>query len=303
MSYQDFDEVRFEDGIITRGTSGGPSFNTTVVTTQSGKEYRQKNWQFSRGSWNLGNRTLLPNELKQIQEFFQARGGRARGFRFKDFADYKDETRGKCGNMGTNNILSAVKDGSGFYKLFKVYNSGGSLYYRRVSKPVLPTIKIFSNQIQANIGTGTGDYTINYQTGTIHFTPMFSVSISSISKAANGIVTALNHGLSSGNKVAIQCSGMDEVDQRSFFVTYIDANNFYINENTSDYNDFTGGVMEIHENSGDLITWTGEFDTPVRFDTDKLDLYFEERIKYTNRTEEENYYQLNSLPIVEIKVD
>ena len=147
MSLEDFDEVRFEDGIITRGTSGGPSFNTTVVTTQSGKEYRMQNWRFSRGSWQIGNRLLTPAELQITQAFFQARAGKARGFRFKDWGDYKDELNGVCGRVISDGSAITTIDGSGYYSFYKKYNSGGKLYYRRISKPVSSTAKVFKNGV------------------------------------------------------------------------------------------------------------------------------------------------------------
>jgi uncharacterized protein (TIGR02217 family) len=303
MSLEDFDEVRFEDGIITRGTSGGPSFNTTVVTTQSGKEYRVQNWRFSRGSWQVGNRTLTPVELKITQAFFQARAGKARGFRFKDWGDYKDELNGVCGRVISDGSANIIIDGSGYYSFYKKYNSGGTLYYRRVSKPVPSTVKVFKNGTEVSQGTGPGDCQIDYIRGMVHFTPLSTKTIISITRDSNGLVRVDNHGFNTNDRIAIVCSGMTEVSNRAFTITVQNNNHFFINENTSDYEAFTSGVVEVHAKTGEILSWTGEFDVPVRFDSDKLDVYFEERIKYTNKDNEEVYYQLNSLPVVEIKID
>lgn len=304
MAYNDFDEVVFQPGIPLRGTTGGPSFNTSVLTTQSGKEYRQQNWKFSRGSWDLGGRTLRESEIQEIVSFFQARGGMARGFRFKDFSDYKDNGNGRIGRVANNNIMASSIDGSTYYNMFKQYNSAGQLYYRRIYKPVNNKIVIKKNGTIIPIGTGAGQCQIDYTTGTVRLTPIKSLQIQSIAKDDQGtITTTVDHNLTDGERIGLNVPSVPELDKRSFSVKVQNAKKFTIYENTTDYSTWTGGgFVEQDDKGGQALTWEGEFDVPVRFNTDKIDFYFTEIIKYTNAPSAEVFCDLQTLPIVELKL-
>ncbi|WP_396189774.1 DUF2460 domain-containing protein [Flavobacterium sp.] len=304
MAYNDFDEVVFSPGIPLRGTTGGPSFNTSVLTTQSGKEYRQQNWKFSRGSWDLGGRTLREVETQEIVAFFQARGGMARGFRFKDFSDYKDNGNGRIGRVGNNNVMASTIDGSTFYNMFKQYNSAGQLYYRRIYKPVNNKIIVKKGGVLVPIGMGAGQCQIDYTTGIVRLTPIKRLHIQSIAKDDQGTITTdTAHSLTDGERVGLNVPSVPELHQRSFSIKVQNATKFTIYENTTDYSNYTGdGYAEQDDKGGQALTWEGEFDVPVRFNTDKIDFYFTEIVKYTNAPSAEVFCDLQTLPIVELKL-
>lgn len=75
---------------------------------------------------------------------------------------------------------------------------------------------------------------------------------------------------------------------------------------TTDYTlDATTGIVTFVVPFGtSALTWTGEFDTPVRFDTDefKAELIAGEPAFTDPPALQESYYFLQSLPIVEIRV-
>jgi uncharacterized protein (TIGR02217 family) len=204
-----FAEVRIDDDLIIYRTVGGPEFSTDVVIVDSGREQRNANWSLPLGSWELGERSMMPNDLLAMKNFFIARQGRAQGFRFKDWSDYRDEGAG---------VLLPIPDASGSYQMHKMYPSGGINGQRKISKPVAGTIKVYSSGslVAASVDTATG------------------------------IVTGI---------------------------------------------------------SGDALTWTGEFDTPVRFDTDQLRSEF---IGATGPGGAANvkdvYFHLFSLPIKELRL-
>lgn len=78
----------------------------------------------------------------------------------------------------------------------------------------------------------TGDGTTGSATG----------AITGITNAANGVVTSTNHGLVSGQTVILNnVGGMTQVNGASFIITVIDANDFYLNINTSSYSAYTSG--------------------------------------------------------------
>jgi uncharacterized protein (TIGR02217 family) len=74
---------------IDYGARGGPSFDTGVVTTRSGMDYRNVNWPEAKGRWEVGNQVVTKEELKLITDFFHRRRGAAIGFRWKDWSEYE----------------------------------------------------------------------------------------------------------------------------------------------------------------------------------------------------------------------
>jgi hypothetical protein len=78
----------------------------------------------------------------------------------------------------------------------------------------------------------TGDGTTGAQTGTI----------SNITNATNAVVTSANHGLVSGTSVILNnVAGMTEVNGNSYIITVIDANNFFLNVNSTSFGAYTSG--------------------------------------------------------------
>ncbi len=78
----------------------------------------------------------------------------------------------------------------------------------------------------------SGDGTTGSQTG----------SITNITQATNAVVTSTNHGLVSGITVILNSvGGMTEVNGNSYVITVIDANNFYLNVNSTLFTAYTSG--------------------------------------------------------------
>ncbi len=86
-----------------------------------------------------------------------------------------------------------------------------------------------------------------YVTKTINMLPNLTelATVSGISRASPGQVTANDHGLSTGDNIFLYCvSGMTTVNGTEFSVTVIDDNNFTIGVNTSANDTYTkGGVI------------------------------------------------------------
>lgn len=204
-----FAEVRLDDDLIVYHTVGGPMFSTAVQVVDSGREYRNANWSLPLGQWDLGERDMMPDDLATMKSFFIARQGKAQGFRFKDWADYRDEGNG---------VLVAIPGASGSYQMYKSYTSGGVTGQRKIAKPVAGSVTVYSggSPVTATIDTTTG------------------------------IVTGV---------------------------------------------------------PGTVLTWTGEFDTPVRFDADQIRAEFVGMSGPGGATNVKDvYFHLLSLPVVEIRL-
>lgn len=188
-----FYEGRFPEG-IAYGATGGPEELTRVITLGSGFEQRDARWAQPRGSWNVSTGLKDDQDVEDLLAFFRIVKGRFRGFRFKDWLDYKSvpvsQTPTKDDvNIGTGD--GAIKE----FQLVKRYNFGGTEVTRIITKPRPETVLIAKAGVLQTVDT---DYVID---------------------AAQGIV-----------------------------------------------------IFIIAPPGGQAITWGGEFDTPVRFDTDKISL-------------------------------
>lgn len=149
-----FHEIRFPDD-IAYGASGGPEFATTIVTMASGFEQRNINWQAARGRWDVASGLKNQTQLDTLLSFFRGRKGRAHGFRFKDWSDYR----------ATGQLIGTGDGANKTFQLVKNYASGAGSESRIIKKPVSGTTKIYLNGVQLtsgwSISSSTGIVTIN----------------------------------------------------------------------------------------------------------------------------------------------
>lgn len=163
-----FDDVRLPTCIET-GAQGGPGFKTTIIALSSGFEKRNQDWSEDRGTWDISYGLQQPEDLADLIAFFRARRGRARGFRFKDHADYKM----------TNQVIGLGDGTEAIYQIFKRYTSGGVDYDRPIVKPVAGTVSVF---VAGVLQVPTTAYLLDLTTGIITFQsghiPAMSASVS-----------------------------------------------------------------------------------------------------------------------------
>lgn len=238
-----FSETRLELGIPS--SSGGYTFRTKSIKVASEFEQRdsmrlqllpsggKRIQPLFQG--DIGKVLLDERQVAYVQAFFNARKGRAIGFRYKYWADYEvthEDKKVKCLHYGFPALDSLVSSqgvanpipmttaststpsSSGGLQLQKKYTSFGVESYKNIYKPVEGTVKIY---VDGNLQSGAA---VDYTTGRV-----------------TGV---------SGN-----------------------------------------------------ITWDGEFDLPVRFDSDKLSGLTE----FIDPATREMWFKFDSLPIVEMIVE
>lgn len=245
--------------------SGGPQFNTSVIQLNSGYEQRNTNWNQSRAIYNFGNAVRTQDYLlfpiRETISFFRAMKGKSFGFRFKDFQDFK-----------VNIAEGIVGNGTGDYKpqnniqLNKKYITGTLIDIKNIKKPVDGTVKIYKNGILQTLAT---NYTINYTSGLVTFLPNSFKTISSISIGVNPAVvtTSTNHLFNSGDVIYFNITNGNAIDLNFYTITVTSPTTFTIP--VSNLTAATG-IAYLYNTPSDLLTWEGEFDIPVRFDTDNL---------------------------------
>jgi uncharacterized protein (TIGR02217 family) len=146
-----FTEVRFPEE-ISYGSVGGPEYSTDVVITASGVEHRNINWQQARARYNVAHGVKTEEQLQELIAFFRARKGKAIGFRFKDWSDYQMPRQ----------FIAQGNGESKQFQLTKIYESGGVIERRIISKPVQGTVQLWVNERKYS------DFNLDYTNGLIH---------------------------------------------------------------------------------------------------------------------------------------
>lgn len=160
MADTSFHEVVFPED-ISYGSSGGPSFNTTIVTLTSGFEQRNINWQDTRASYEASHGVKSREQMEALIEFFHARRGRAFGFRYKDWADYQIE----------NGVVAQFDGTTKTAQLFKRYEPETAYFYDRTIKKFVPDslegkfFLVSSTGVRTDLATS--QYSLDYATGII----------------------------------------------------------------------------------------------------------------------------------------
>lgn len=149
-----FLEIRFPESIAFNSSSI-LEFNTTIIKAKNGYEQRNINWNSNKMKFNIINGIKTKTELDELITFFRNVKGAGYGFRFKDFTDYQAE-----------NQYIGVGDGeTKEFQLIKAYRvSDNIVYYRKITKPVISTVRVFINDIESkdfNIDLTTGLITLN----------------------------------------------------------------------------------------------------------------------------------------------
>ena len=137
----DFAEVQFPTD-ISYGATGGPMFLTDVVTTISGHEQRNSKWSQSRAKYNVASGVKTETQWQALIAFFRARRGKAVGFRFKDWSDYKVESV----------QIGVGDDSTTEFQLVKIYSSGPVAVSRDITKPVAGTVDIYVDSVLQSSG-------------------------------------------------------------------------------------------------------------------------------------------------------
>jgi uncharacterized protein (TIGR02217 family) len=126
-----FSELRFPEH-LSLGAVGGPMFNTTINTTTSGCEQRNIVSLKARHKFNISPAIRDQSDLSILLTFFKIHKGKAVGFRFKDWADYK-----------VSNELIAIGDGmTSTFQIKKTYKFGSSIDERIITKIVDGSVKL-----------------------------------------------------------------------------------------------------------------------------------------------------------------
>ena len=151
---------------ISYGSTGGPRFQTDVVTFGNGAEYRNSRWSSSLARFDVRYDVRTRADALNVYEFFMARKGRFEGFRVKDLFDFTSNQDGATAPSATDQQIANTVPTTFDYQLIKTYEKGGQTTSRNILKPVIGTVTV---ELGGNPQVEGVDYTIDYTTGIVTF--------------------------------------------------------------------------------------------------------------------------------------
>ncbi len=142
-----FEDVTFPIAIGAEA-SASPGFSTNVVTSASGHESRNANWQQARLRFDAGPGVRSDDELGTLIAFFRARRGAAVAFRFRD--PFDQSSNAMTGVPSAGDQLIGTGDGAETrFALSKKYGEGE---IRRITRPVAGSVRVSIGAVEQLAG-------------------------------------------------------------------------------------------------------------------------------------------------------
>ena len=148
---------------IAQGSSGGPQYSTTVLSTGSGFERRNVNWSTSRHSYDVAFGVTRSDQLQALIALFNVASGKAYGFRFKDWGDYKSGLVSQA-TTDTDQFIGMGNGVDTVYLLKKTYTHGQYSKVRSIRRPVVGTVSVAIGGFSK-----IGGWSLDYDTGLMTF--------------------------------------------------------------------------------------------------------------------------------------
>jgi hypothetical protein len=191
--------------------------------------------------------------MEKVLRFFHARRGRGIGFRYKDMFDYQ----------AVDELVATADGQKAEFQLVKNYTSAGITEQRQIFKPVFGTVVIKKNGIPTttHLVIDATKGTFKFTLGTLSVT--FAAGPKTLTRASGSWVT---DGIVNGDKVKISGSTNNNT---VFTVTNVTASALTVSEVVVEEASIAV-MVDLPPLAGVVLRWDGEFDVPVRFDTDEF---------------------------------
>ena len=277
-----FNEVRLPVG-YDRMSVGGPTYNTLIQTTNSGREYRTRRWSASLGAWELGNRNVPGDVLDTLVAFVRSCGGRADGFRFKDWGDYQASAQ------------AVALDASPTAQLVKRYAISSSYYDRTITKPV-------AGVTFTRGGVAYATPSVDTTTGIVTWAPDVSQTPSAVTVGTTTVCTVADASLWTVGDIAWVVAPGQTAQAATVQAVDTTANTITLLLDSSAWTWTSGGTVALYPQPSETVLWSGEFDVPARFDTDQPKWQLIQAPPSGNGSISDFVFYLQTLPVVEIRL-
>lgn len=259
-----FLEERFPSN-VDYGSGFESVYETTIVTTSNGNEYRSQPHPFIKAMFDIDFERQTLDVIEQIIDLNNRANGKTRGFRVKHPIDYStNEYRGSP--TAYDMALSPVS--AGVYQLVRWYGDSDdpTCARRLIRKPVSGTVLVGV----AGQAYPSGQWSVDTTTGRITCAANKTRAITAITKAASAVVTVGSHTFSIGDSVAFQSvAGMTQINGLRALITATSGTTITVAINSTAFTTYTsGGSVQTQPITGEDVTGGCEFDIPCRFDAD-----------------------------------
>jgi len=161
---------------LAYGGSVGPQFSTTITETAGGFEQRNANWSQAKVKLDAGTGVQQQSDLAKLIAHFRAAAGRWAGFRCRDWSDYSSAADGGEESITADDqvLIACYGDTTGkLWQLVKTYTAGGLQHVRKITRPVVGTVRISLNHVEQHEPA----FSIDYSTGIVTFPSRIYLSV------------------------------------------------------------------------------------------------------------------------------
>ena len=137
-------------------TSGGPGWRTEIVTKANGGETRNALWAGPLRRWQVGGVPLDEAAAQDLVRFFNARSGKAQGFRFRDPFGWRTAAV-------VTALDQALGTGDGETTEFQLLLDDGSGASKAITRPVAGSVRL------AEDGVEISAFSVDGATGLVTF--------------------------------------------------------------------------------------------------------------------------------------
>ncbi len=152
---QAFDAVDFPLA-IGREAMVVTEFSTQIVSSPSGHEQRASEWAEARMAYDAGPGIRSEDDVRTLTDFFRARRGAARAFRFRD--PFDASSAGEGGLPAAGDQMLGVGDGvRRQFALVKIYGAEDAEQRRAIRLPVDGSVRVSVDGLETSAFVVTGE--------------------------------------------------------------------------------------------------------------------------------------------------
>lgn len=150
---------------LALSTQGGPELLTDIVSLTNGREARNRRFRHARRRYDVGSTLRSVGDLYAVLAFFEARGGRLHGFRFRDPVDFSSAGWGS--SVSPLDQLIGRGDGqTASFRLIKAYGDQAAVEERPIAKPVGASVRVALDGVEQTAG-----FVVDQGAGVVTFLP------------------------------------------------------------------------------------------------------------------------------------
>jgi len=156
---------------ISYGSRGGPVWNTGIVITDSGAERRNQRWSYPRHEFDVAWGVKSLADMEDLISYFHVVAGKAIGFRYKDWMDYKSCDLDVV--ITSSDCVLTTASNTTAVQIYKTYTQGAYTRSRKILKPISTSVKVLVN------GTAltTSQFAVDTTNGVINISAGYSTGV------------------------------------------------------------------------------------------------------------------------------